>query len=173
MVAMIAPADSSELSVRLAGPRDAALVARLLHAFNVEFEAPTPTAAEFETRFEVLLWRDDVRVWLAETGTHPGGVALGFLLATHRPSPYHAGGIAQVEELYAVPTRRGTGVGTALMAALDAWVARHDVGEVHINVDEDDEDARRFYERGGFSHLDPTALAAGQPAQMLCYVRES
>lgn len=165
--------DPPEIVVRLAGPSDAALVARLLHAFNTEFDTPTPTPAEFEARFGVLLWRDDVRVWLAETATHPGGVALGFLLATHRPSPYHPGGIAQVEELYAVPTRRGTGVGTALMAALDAWVARHEVGEVHINVDEVDSDARRFYEHHAFSHLDPTALAAGQPAQMLCYVRET
>ncbi|WP_110240485.1 GNAT family N-acetyltransferase [Nocardioides gilvus] len=170
---MNAHQEPPEIAVRLAGPRDAALVARLLHAFNVEFETPTPTPAEFEARFEVLLWRDDVRVWLAETTTHPGGAALGFLLATHRPSPYHAGGIAQVEELYAVPTRRGTGVGTALMGALDAWVTRHEVGEVHINVDEVDQDARRFYERRGFSHLDPTALAAGEPAQMLCYVRDS
>ena len=66
-----------------------------------------------------------------------------------------------------------TGVGTALVGALDAWVERHQVGEVHINVDEVDSDARRFYERHGFSHLDPTALAAGEPAQMLCYTRES
>lgn len=172
MSAMDVP-DLPELMVRLAGPRDAALVAHLLHAFNVEFETPTPTASEFETRFEVLLWRDDIRVWVAETATHPGGVPLGFLFATHRASPYHPGGIAQVEELYAVPTRRGTGIGTALMGALDAWVARHAVGEVHINVDEVDTDARRFYERHGFSHLDPTSLAAGKPAQMLCFVRES
>lgn len=170
---MNAHQDGPEFTVRLAGPSDAALVARLLHAFNDEFGAPTPTPAQLESRFAVMLWRDDVRVWVAETTTDPGAEALGFLLATHRPTPYHPGGLAQIEELYAVPTRRGTGIGTALMGALDAWVARHEVGEVHINVDEIDSDARRFYERHGFSHLDPTALAAGRPAQMLCYVRDT
>ena len=170
------PTDTSAPVVRLAGPSDAAVVAQLLHDFNVEFETPTPSVAQFAARFEVMLWRDDVRVWLAEArgpSEEETVTPIGFALVTLRPSPYYDRGIAQVEELYAVPERRGTGVGTALMGALDAFVARHGVGEVQINVDEVDADARRFYETHGFTHLDPTAVAAGEPAQMLCYVRES
>ena len=39
--------------------------------------------------------------------------------------------------------------------------------EMHINVDEVDLGARRFYERHGFTNTE-----AGQEYQMLCYLRE-
>ena len=38
---------------------------------------------------------------------------------------------------------------------------------MHINVDEVDTDARRFYERHGFVNIEP-----GQEHRMLCYLRE-
>ena len=40
-------------------------------------------------------------------------------------------------------------------------------GEVHINVDEVDVDTRRFYERHGFTNIQP-----GADYRMLCYLRE-
>lgn len=40
-------------------------------------------------------------------------------------------------------------------------------GEIQINVDEDDRDARRFYERHGFTNLE-----SGSTERMLCYLRE-
>lgn len=124
--------DTPHLSVRLAGPSDAAVVAGLLHSFNAEFETPTTTVAEFTERFEVMLWRDDVRVWLAEA---PGEGAVGFTFVTLHPSPYYAGKIAQVEELYATPAHRDAGVAAALIASLLAFVERHTVGEVRRSVE--------------------------------------
>lgn len=165
--------DDASWAVRLAGPSDAATVAGLLHDFNAEFDATNRPVEVFAARLEVMLWRDDVRVWLAESSGESGPEPVGFILVTLRPSPFYDHGIAQVDELYAVPAQRGNSVGTALMRALDAFVERRRIGEVMINVDEVDVDARRFYERHGFTHLDPTAVAAGEPAQMLCYVRES
>ena len=130
---MTSPDDTPALSVRLAGPSDAAVVARLLHSSNVDLAPPPPTAsvADFAARFEVMLWRDDVRVWLAETDDEPVGCAF----VTWSPSPHHAGGVAQVEELYAIPARRDDGIGAVLMEALGAWVTRHGVGEVRSNAD--------------------------------------
>lgn len=155
----------SAVEVRRAAPADAATLAGLLHDFNVEFEAPTPMAAEFARRLTVQLGRDDVRAWLAEADGEP----VGFALATLRPSPYYDVGIIMLEELYARPHRRGTGVGTALMAALVAWVEERGVGEVQINVDEVDVAARRFYERLGFTNLEGTGPEA---SRMLLYLRE-
>lgn len=61
---------------------------------------------------------------------------------------------------------RGSGVGTALLTA--ALAASRDRGaeEMHIGVDEVDADARRFYERHGFSNLEP-----GTSDRMLFYER--
>lgn len=150
-------------TVRLATPADAAVVGRLLFDFNTEFEAPTPSADEFASRFTDLLARDDVLVVLAEDG----GVATGFGYLTLRPTPYGDGPLAQLEELYVVPDLRDGGIGTAILTrAVDEVLAR-DAIEVHINVDEVDTDTRRFYERHGFVNIEP-----GQDYRMLCYLRE-
>lgn len=153
------------VQVRRAVPDDARTVATLLHDFNVEFDCPTPSVEEFARRLVGQVAREDVRVWLAEADGEP----VGFALATLRPSPYYDAGIALLEELYARPQRRGTGVGTALLTALGTWADGRGVGEIQINVDESDVDARRFYERHGYSNLDVTG---GTETRMLLYLRE-
>lgn len=151
-------------SVRLATPDDAGTVGRLLFDFNVEFEAPTPSAEEFARRFAALLGREDVLVVLTEDAA---GTPTGFGYLTLRPTPYGDGPLAQLEELYVLPTLRDSGIGTVLLTrAVEEVVARGAI-EVHINVDEVDVDTRRFYERHGFTNIEP-----GEDYRMLCYLRE-
>lgn len=159
------PSAPDRVEVRRALPVDALVVATLLHDFNVEFATPTPSAQEFERRLFQQLARQDVRVWLAEAS----GEAVGFSLVTLRPSPYYDGGIALLEELYAVPALRGAGVGSALMETLLAWAVDLGVGEIQINVDEVDADTRRFYEQHGFTNLEVTG---DSESRMLLYLRE-
>lgn len=149
--------------VRLAGPGDAAVVGRLLFDFNTEFESPTPSADEFAGRFTRLLARDDVLVVLAESDGEP----TGFAYLTLRPTPYGDGPLAQLEELYVVPAFRDGGIGTALLTQAVDEVLDRDAIEMHINVDEIDTDTRRFYERLGFTNIEP-----GEDYRMLCYLRE-
>lgn len=150
---------------RLAEPADAFVVGGLLFDFNTEFEAPTPSAADLGDRFAVLLARDDVLVVLAHD-EHDGPVT-GFGFLTLRPTPYGDGPLAQLEELYVVPALRDRGIGTAILSRAVAEVERRGAIEVHINVDEVDTDTRRFYERHGFTNIEP-----GQDHRMLCYLRE-
>jgi GNAT superfamily N-acetyltransferase len=152
-----------DVTVRLADVADAETVGRLLRDFNDEFDTEGPTAAEFAVRFTRLLARDDVVVVLSEDG----GRATGFALLTLRPTPYYDGSFAQLEELYVVPARRGQGIGNAVLQTAISTVRAKGAGEMHINVDEIDEDARRFYERHGFSNIE-----AGTNYRMLCYIRE-
>ncbi len=147
--------------VRRATAADAEVVARLLYDFNTEFQSPTPSSVEFAARFRQLLPRDDVIVVLAGAGE-----PVGFALVTLRPTPYFDGPLAQLEELYVVPALRGQGQGSALLDAAVELVRARDGGEMHINVDEIDTDARRFYERHGFVNIEP-----GEDYRMLCYLR--
>ena len=157
-------------AVRLAKPADAATLGQLLYEFNTEFEAATPDARSAAARFERMLSGDEVVVVVAPSPvpTSPAGDATGgFALITFRPSPYQDGPVALLDELYVRPELRGRGIGAAMMdLATDEMRARGCV-ECLINVDADDSAARRFYERLGWSHLDPDS---GSP--MLCYLRE-
>lgn len=90
----------------------------------------------------------------------------GFALATLRPTPYYDGPLAVLDELYVVPAQRGLGLGTELLSQLVAILGGLACGEMHINVDSEDVDARRFYERHGFRNCEP-----GSADSMLCYVR--
>lgn len=154
---------SDPRAVRRAEPTDAAVVGRLLHDFNTEFETPTPSAADFAARFATLLARDDVVVLLSG----PAGAETGFAFLTTRPTPYYAGPLAQLEELYVVPSLRDGGIGTALLAASVDAVRAAGAEEMHIGVDEVDTDTRRFYERHGFVNIETVA-----DGRMLLYTRE-
>lgn len=153
---------SEEVEVRRATVTDAATVGRLLFDFNTEFESPTPSAEEFARRFAELLLRDDVIVLLAEASE-----PVGFAYLTLRPTPYGDGPLAQLEELYVRPELRDRGIGTRLLTAALAEVREHGAIEMHINVDEVDVDTRRFYERHGFTNIEP-----GEDYRMLFYLRE-
>jgi len=149
--------------VFLASAEQAGAAGRLLYDFNTEFGTPGPTAQELAARFRVLLARDDVLVLLSGDS----GTPTGFAFLTLRPTPYYDGALAQLEELYVQPRLRGRGIGSALLTTAILRVRERDAAEVHINVDEVDVDARRFYERHGFTNVQP-----GQDYRMLCYLRE-
>ncbi|MDV3223002.1 GNAT family N-acetyltransferase [Intrasporangium sp.] len=154
------------MMTRAAGPSDADVVGRLLQDFNDEFDTAGPDAQTFARRFRTLLDRDDVLVLLAEDdGDQREAVGLAFL--TLRPTPYYDGLLAQLEELYVRPDLRDQGIGTALLLESIRIASERGTCEVHINVDEVDTDTRRFYERHGFTNIQP-----GADYRMLCYLRE-
>ncbi len=158
--------------VLVAGPDDAGTVGRLLADFNAEFDSPSTGAGEFAARFAALLRRVDVLVLLAREAGGSGtarssGTAVGFAFVTLRPTPYWDGPLAQLEELYVVPGRRDHGIGTEMLLQAVDHVRRRGARELHINVDEVDADARRFYERHGFICIEPD-----EEFRMLCYLRE-
>ena len=144
--------------VRRATPADAATLARLLWDFNTEFETETDPADVLTTRFERLLGLDEVIALLA-------GEDDGFALITLRPAIWFDGPVAQLEELYVVPSLRDAGIGTAILTEARRLVAVHGAPEMHINVDEVDTDTRRFYERHGFVNIEE-----GVDYRMLCYI---
>jgi GNAT superfamily N-acetyltransferase len=147
--------------VRRASPDDASVVASLLHDFNVEFATPTPGAEVLAARLERLLDGEDVVVLLAREP--PAAVAV----MTFRPNVWYEGPVVLLDELYVRPDLRGRGIGSALLTRACALARDRGAGLMEINVDEGDVDARRFYERHGFSSTEP-----GGTERMLYYERE-
>lgn len=149
--------------VTTAGPEHAAVLGRMLHDFNREFDTETPPTEVLAGRFEGLLRREDQLALLTGTPEEP----TGFAYLTLRLSPYYDGPVALLEELYVVPDLRDRGLGTALLSTAMQLVRERGSEEMQINVDEVDTDTRRFYERHGFVNVEP-----GQDYRMLFYTQQ-
>jgi GNAT superfamily N-acetyltransferase len=139
----------TQWTTRLATPNDAAEVAHLLHDFNTEFDTPSPGPDVLAERLRVLLAGDDTVAILS------GSPAVGLALVTFRTNVWYDGRVALLDELYVVPDHRNRGIGSALIAALMQLARSGDVDLIEINVDEGDVDAQRFYERHGFTVIEP------------------
>lgn len=139
----------SPAEVRRAQVADAATVARLLVAFNTEFDTPTPPAAVLTERLTHLLATDTTWALLAEVPE-----AVGVALITVRPNVWYPGPVALLDELYVAPPHRNGGIGSALIALLMEETRVGGVSSVEISVDDGDSDAQRFYRRHGFTDVD-------------------
>jgi ribosomal protein S18 acetylase RimI-like enzyme len=133
-------------SVRLASSIDADAIGRLLHAFNTEFDEPTPTPSELAGRVQLLFGVGDTIVLLA--GTPPQGLAV----LRFRHSIWTPGLECYLAELYVVPERRGQGLGRALMETAINTARQHDADYMDLGTSETDVVARRLYERLGFTN---------------------
>jgi len=145
---------------RAIGPAEAAVAAELLHAFNVEFDTPTPGVAVLTERLRRLLAGDDLVVLLA------GEPAVALALLTFRPGVWDEGPVALLEELYVRPDLRGRRIGHALLERACALARERGAATLEITVDEGDGGARRFYEAHGFSNTEP-----GETERLLYYFK--
>jgi ribosomal protein S18 acetylase RimI-like enzyme len=130
--------------VRPAGPDDAEAIGRLLHDFNVEYDAVTPGPRRLAERIRELM-AGDTRVLLAGPG--PDGLAVLRL----RPSIWSSGLECYLAELYVVPPLRGRGIGRALMEAAIELARAEGADHMDLGTSEDDVAARALYERMGFT----------------------
>ncbi len=137
---------------RHAAPDDLAVVGQLLHDFNTEFDDPTPGADWLTARVGDLLDDDDTSVIIA--GEPPAAVAV----VRYRKALWSDGQEAYLSELYVVPQLRGQGIGTIVMEAVLVDALERGTDDMSIGVDEIDHDARRFYERLGFTNRSDDGL---------------
>src|SRR4051812_33604177 len=90
---------------------DSDAIGRLLHAFNREFDEPTPGPRKLADRVRHLLAEGQITVLLAGDG--PDGLAV----LRFRPAIWTPTLECYLAELYVVPGQRGRGLGRALMEA--------------------------------------------------------
>lgn len=118
-------------------------------AFNREFDDPTPGPEVLEDRLLRLLAREDVIAYLA------GDPPVGLALVTLRPNVWYGGLVCLLDELYVAPGMRGRGCGSALLKAAESAARERGAEVIEVNVDGEDVDARRFYERHGYACMAP------------------
>ena len=133
-------------AVRRAGVGDAEAVGRLLHDFNTEYEEATPGAEALGRRIRELIEGGDTVVLVGGEG--PDGLAV----LRFRPAIWDQALECYLAELYVVPSRRGQGLGRALME--EAMNTARDEGATHMDLGTGEHDvaARALYESLGFSN---------------------
>jgi GNAT superfamily N-acetyltransferase len=150
-----------EVIARVATVPESHDVAELLDAFNHEFDTPTPGPTVLAARLERLLADGNVIALLA------GAPAIGVALMTMRPNVWYDGPVALLDELYVAPALRGRGVGSVLLRSAETVARERGAELMEVNVDGQDTDARRFYERHGYANSEPE-----QDQPLLYYYRE-
>ncbi len=121
--------------------------ARLLHAFNLEYDEPSPPPDEVAGRLAELIELNQVVVLLARTeDEEPVGVAAMRV----QPSLWSEASEAYLAELYVVPDRRGQGFGRELITEAIRVARDRGADYVFLITSEDDRLAQRLYEAAGF-----------------------
>ena len=134
------------MTVRRAEAQDATDVARLLDAFNREYDDPTPGVAVLAERAARMLETGEIVVFLAGDG--PDGLAQ----LTFRTSIWSEAPDAYLAELYVAPKRRGEGLGRALLEAAIAAARAAGSEVIDLNTSDDDTAAIALYESAGFTN---------------------
>jgi ribosomal protein S18 acetylase RimI-like enzyme len=132
--------------VRRADSDDAAVIGRLLHDFNREFDEPTPAPGALAERLRQLIEGGETVVLL--TGDGPDGLAV----LRFRAAIWSSGLECYLAELYVRPSSRGRGLGRAIMEAALREARLRGADTMDIGVDEPDLVARRLYESIGFTN---------------------
>jgi GNAT superfamily N-acetyltransferase len=152
---------SPDSTVRRASAADAAVVAQLLFDFDTEYDEPVPEASVLAERYAELLESGDVTVLLVGDGPE------GFVQLRFRPSVYSRSLDAYLEELYVVPSRRGQGLGRALLEAAMKEARGRGATRMDLGTSEDDVAARALYESLGFVNRE-----GGRPDGPISYYYE-
>lgn len=150
--------------MRRAGPEDAAEVARLLDAFNREFETPSPGVEVLTVRCRDLIRTGEMDVVLSPDA-EAGVAVLRFRRSLWDES--EAALDAYLEELYVVPGRRRRGLGRALLEEAGAVAGEKGAVRIELGTSVDDHAAIALYESAGYTNEE----GPGGPS-MLFYERE-
>ena len=135
----------SDERVRRATTDDAAVAARLMHAFSTEYDEEIDDVEVLERRYRQQLTGDLV-VLLVGDGPD------GFAQLRYRGQVYSDAPTAYLEELYVAPERRGEGLGRALLEAAMDEARTHGADQMDLGNSEDDTAAIALYESAGFTN---------------------
>ena len=134
------------MEIRQAKAEDTADVVRLMK--QLEEFAHGKVGLGVEGRFKFMLTLSNFNVWVAEDDDQ----VIGLITASLRPTLWHAGPVALIDELIVDHAARGQGVGKALIDAIVTWAQKRGASEIEVSTEKDNEPAQAYYLRHGFEH---------------------
>ncbi len=134
------------MEIRQAKAEDTADVVRLMK--QLEEFAHGKVGLGVEGRFKFMLTLSNFNVWVADDDDQ----VIGLITASLRPTLWHAGPVALIDELIVDHAARGQGVGRALIDAIVTWARKRGASEIEVSTEKDNEAAQAYYLRQGFEH---------------------
>ncbi|MBS1252450.1 MAG: Aminoalkylphosphonate N-acetyltransferase [Anaerolineales bacterium] len=134
------------MDIRLAQAKDAPDVVRLMG--QLEAFAHGEVGAGLEGRFKYMLTLTHCHLCVAEDDDQ----VIGLISAAVRPTLWHPGPVAVIDELIVDQTARGQGVGKALINAVVTWARKRGASEIEVSTEKDNEAAQSYYRDRGFDH---------------------
>ena len=129
----------AQVTVRPAATSDGAE----LFALTSAFPTPTPSSIDvFRSLLPAKLADPRSAILVAEESDH----LVGYVSGMARLAFYAGGATAWVDEIFVLPTHRGTGIGRGLMVAFEAWAHQQQCVSVALAT----RAAGPFYERLGY-----------------------
>ena len=124
------------------------LLGELITEVNIKSKQPAKTSKgrkEQEKRFDELIKRADVQIFVAEEENRLLGVADLFILPLIRRGYYQG----YLEDLVVTAGMRGKGIGSKLLSAIKAYCKDHNIPVMKLNSGVYLPEAHRFYEKYG------------------------
>lgn len=134
------------MEIRPAKAADTPDVVRLMK--QLEGFAHGEVGPGVEGRFKFMLTLSNFNVCVAQDDDQ----VIGLITASLRPTLWHAGPVALIDELIVDQTARGQGVGKALIDAIVVWARKRGASEIEVSTEKDNEPAQAYYLRQGFEH---------------------
>lgn len=120
----------------------------LLHAFNVEYDDPTPEPSALAARLAWLHRADDVIVLLAAPSA--AAQAQGVAVMRLQPSVWSEAFEAYLAELFVSREHRGRGMGRALLEFFASTARERGADYAFVVTSADDVSAQHAYRSAGF-----------------------
>jgi ribosomal protein S18 acetylase RimI-like enzyme len=136
--------------VRRARPGDAAAVLQLVHQLGYE-----PDERSYDETFAQVVRHPEAAVFVATEGPR----VIGYLALSHRPQIRLGHRAANIDELAVEESRRGDGIGTALLSAALDYARSIGCKRVELHSRRSRESYQRgFYAAHGFLEIDSALL---------------
>ncbi len=131
--------------IRPANERDADAAAGLMAQLSEHCRGAA--ASRVADRFRAILTLPNQAFFVAEDDA---GQVMGLLLLSHRPTLWHSGPSALIEDIVVDERARGQGVGRALIEAGFRWARSHGCSEMEGTTEEENGASQAFFQSLGF-----------------------
>lgn len=123
---------------------------RLFEGQNAHHEGlMEPSLPDWQDRLRARMSLDEDELLLM---ARQDGIAVGFVIARVRRDPsLWRESFVYLENIFVQETTRGTGIGRALVEAVERWTVERGVGEVRLGVMAGNDVAERFWAAGHYN----------------------